>query len=204
MLTGASVPDLPIALWSLWAVRVALIGLLLLVCVTDVRERRIPNRLVLAGLGVALGWHLLGAPGDGLFAAQGAGALGMARALGGALAGFAAFMLLYLARVMGAGDVKLMGLLGAMFGLAALPWLLLCIFATGGLVAGVRMLDPGRRRRVLGNVRLILFGAASTLTSGGGPRFDPAADTADRLPFALAMVGGALVLAALQWTGRFT
>lgn len=204
MLTAAEIPDPAAAFWSLWLVRFGVMGLLLGICVTDVRERRIPNRLVLAGLVLALGWQVLGAAGDGLFAAHDPGSLGIARALAGACAGFAAFLVLHLARAMGAGDVKLMAFLGAVFGLSALPWLLLCIFATGGVLAALRLFEADRRRKLIGNFRLILFGAASRAAGGAGPSFDPAADTADRLPFALAMVGGAFVLAALQWSGRLS
>lgn len=186
----------------IWAVRVGVLSLCLAICAADVRERRIPNNLVFSGLLLAMVWQVLGAKGGGLFAAAGAGALGFGQALGGAAVAFAAFLVLHVFRIMGAGDVKLMAFLGAVFGLAHLPSLILSIFATGGALAAVRLLDGSRRRRVIENLRLMLFGAASTLSGGGGPRFDAGRDTADRLPFAVAIVGGALVLAGLQWSGR--
>lgn len=139
-----------------------------------------------------------------MFVASGAGALGFVQAVGGAAVAFLAFLLLHVFRIMGAGDVKLMAFLGAVFGLAMVPWLILSIFATGGLLVAVRLVDEGRRRKVLGNLRLIAFGAASTLDGQAGPRFDAGTDTADRLPFAVAIAGGALVLAALQWSGRLS
>lgn len=197
MLSGAD----DLVVWALWAVRCSVLGLLLAICITDIRSRRIPNRLVLAGLTLALGWQALGAEGSGLFASSGAGALGLGQAVGGAAAAFAVFLILHLFRVMGAGDVKLMAFLGAVFGLAATPWLILSIFAAGGVLVALRMFDRERRRKVFGNLRLIVFGAASALGGASGPSFDPRVDTADRLPFAVAIVGGALLLALLQCTG---
>lgn len=192
---------LPWAPVSLWVVRFAVLALLAAICLADIRERRIPNRLVLAGLGLAMVWQAFGVEGAGLFASDGAGAIGFARALAGAVAGFAAFFVLHLVRVMGAGDVKLVAFLGAVFGLAALPLFLLSVFAVGGLLVAFRLLDGERRRRVVGNLRLIFLGASAGLSGTPGPQFDPRADTADRLPFGVAIVGGALVVASLQWFG---
>jgi prepilin peptidase CpaA len=188
--------------WALWGVRLGVLVLLIGVCISDIRTRRIPNLLVGAGLCLAFAWQALGAKGAGLFAASGAGALGFGQAAGGAVAAFAAFLFLHAFRIMGAGDVKLMAFLGAVFGLAVLPWLILLVFAAGGVLAAVRLFDAERRRKLLGNLRLIAFGAASARGRAGGPRFDPVTDTADRLPFAVAIVAGALLLAAFQWSGR--
>jgi prepilin peptidase CpaA len=202
-----NLPDLaglPWSVWSLWLVRGVVVALLLAICVTDLRFRRIPNRLVVAGLLLALAWQAMGAAGEGMFSGARSGALGLGQALGGAAVAFVSFLVLHAIGVMGAGDVKLMAFLGAVFGLAMLPWLLLAVFTAGGVLAGLRMLQAERRRRVLGNLRLILFSATSAVGGGSGPRFDPRADTADRLPFAVAIVAGALALAALHWFGRFS
>jgi prepilin peptidase CpaA len=73
------------------------LALLVAACVTDVRERRIPNRLVavLLAAGVA---HTLAATPD-------VGALG--RALAAGALGFAIWIPFYALRMLGAGDVKL-------------------------------------------------------------------------------------------------
>lgn len=187
--------------WLLWGVRFALAGLLVLVCASDLRFRRIPNRLLGAGLALALLWHALAPPGSGLFDRHDPGALGIVAALSGAAAAFASFLVLYLARVMGAGDVKLMATLGAFFGLGALPALVILAFGAGGVLVASRLFDRQRRRAVVANLRIILFGRLAALTGNDGPRFDPARDTAERLPFALAIAGGAVLLAGLQWSG---
>ena len=187
--------------WLLWSVRVALVGLVALVSVSDVRYRRIPNSLVVAGLALALLWHGLAPAGAGLFERHHPGALGIGAALAGAGAAFAVFQVLHLARMMGAGDVKLMAMLGAFFGVGALPALVVLVFGAGGLLVAARLFDRERRRVLAANLRIMLFGRLAALTGGVGPRFDPARDTAERLPFGLAIAGGVLLLAALQCSG---
>lgn len=184
-----------------WSVRCAVACILLAICVSDVRTRRIPNRLVVAGLVLAFAWQFVGPAGNGLFASERPGATGPFQALAGSAGAFAAFLVLHVSRVMGAGDVKLAAFVGAVFGLQALPALLLSIFATGGLLAAVRLANRDRRGKALENLRVIVMGAAAVQAGGEGPRFDPGADTADRLPFAVAITGGAIVLAAAQSSG---
>ena len=184
-----------------WVMRGMLLLLLLTICISDFRARRISNRLVLAGLLAGLAWQTLGSAGSGLFHPEAPGALGMGAALAGATVAFAGFLLLYLMRTMGAGDVKLMAMLGAFFGLEALPALVLLVFLAGGVLAALRLFDSARRRAVCANLRLILFDRLAAVTGGVGPQFDPRTDSADRLPFALAIAGGALLLAALQLMG---
>src|SRR2546428_4156428 len=104
----------------------AMLAVVVAVCAafTDVKARRIPNRLTypaaLIGLGLqgALhGWKglLLSASGGLLF--------------GGVL------MLFHLVRAMGAGDVKLATALGCMAGLAGTPQLMFATAVAGGALA---------------------------------------------------------------------
>lgn len=202
MLNAVASPDFT-AQAPLWAVRALLLLLLVAICVSDFRARRIPNRLVLAGLLAALAWQALGPSGAGLFHAGAPGAPGAASALAGAAAAFAGFLLLHLLRTMGAGDVKLMAMLGAFFGIEALPALVLLVFLAGGVLVALRLFDGARRRAVLVNLQLLLFGRLAAIAGGTGPQFDPRTDSADRLPYALAISGGALLLAALQLFGVF-
>lgn len=191
-----SVPDALV-----WAVRGIFLLLIVAICRSDLRARRIPNRLVVAGLCVALVWQALAPGGAGLFDPYDPGALGLAASLAGTAAAFAGFLMLSLLRIMGAGDVKLMGMLGAFFGLKALPVLVLTVFLVGGVLVAARMFDGGRRRAIGANLRIIVFGRLAALHGAVGPQFDPRTDTADRLPFALAMAGGACVVAVLQLAG---
>lgn len=196
-------PDV-VPLLILWAGRLGLLVLLAAICWSDIRFRRIPNRLILAGLCAVLAWQSFALPGAGLFQDAGPGALGIGESLAGMAAAFTAFLVLHLMRMMGAGDVKLMALLGAAFGLHALPALLISVFLAGGALAAVRLVDGPRRRAVFSNLRIILYGSLARASLGGdaGPQFDPRTDSADRLPFALAISAGALLLAGLQLAGK--
>ncbi|MCO5101066.1 MAG: prepilin peptidase [Burkholderiaceae bacterium] len=186
---------------ALWTIRAVLFLLLLAICIHDFRARRIPNDLVFAGLLIALVWQSLAPAGAGLFDPHAPGAIGAASAFAGAAAAFAAFLVLHLARTMGAGDVKLMAMLGAFFGLHALPALIVSVFLCGGVLVTLRLFDGARRRAVFANLRVILFGRLAAFVGGVGPQFDPRSDSADRLPFALAICAGALLLAALLLSG---
>lgn len=200
MLSAADFPEPAFAV-ALWATRSVLLLLLVAICLSDFRVRRIPNELVLFGLAVALVWQALGSNGAGLFHTGSPGALGLAAALSGAAAAFAGFLVLYLTRTVGAGDVKLMAMLGAFFGLEALPGLVLLVFLAGGVLVALRLFDRARRRAVFANLQLIVFGRLAALGGGVGPQFDPRTDSADRMPFAFAISGGALLLGVLQLMG---
>jgi len=107
---------------------------LLVICagLMDLKSRRIPNWLVLAGLatGVIL---------NGYFS----GAAGIASAVFGAMVGAALFMGIYLAGGMGAGDVKLLAAVGAIVGPASLVIVFVLTGLLGGLVAMIVLLFRG-------------------------------------------------------------
>jgi prepilin peptidase CpaA len=102
------------------AVGFSLLAVLLISSVTDLAWHRIPNTLLLPALVLALALH---ASGDGLGGMLSAGA--------GLVVGLAFLMPLYAMGGMGAGDVKLLGVVGAFLG----PW--------GALVAGIATLIAG-------------------------------------------------------------
>jgi prepilin peptidase CpaA len=140
----------------------------LIACVTDVRERRIPNVLTFGAAGAALVLH-------GWFA----GWSGVGMALGGWAAGCALFLPFFLLGGMGAGDVKLVAALGAWLGPRDVVWLALYASMAGGLFAIVISLVNGYLMTALRNVRnLFVFWwlvgpkpmPALTLERGDGPR----------------------------------
>ncbi len=126
------------------------------------------------------------------------GALGLKGALLGALAGLAVFLPLYLLRAMGAGDVKLMAGIGSFVGPAALVNVALCVLLMGGVLAVGRMVWKGNSRKVLGNVGTMLLPPFSST----GERFDPATQSADRMPYALAIATGLLAYGAWIYSGH--
>jgi prepilin peptidase CpaA len=162
--------------------------------VYDIRFRRIPNWLVLTGLLLGLALNAL------LY--QGAGLLLSGKGLGLA---FLIYFPLYLLRAMGAGDVKLMGAIGAIVGPA--DWF--GIFLIGGLLGGIWavivILTKGRVRRTLWNVACILnevahFRAPYLVTD----ELDVKSPRAVTLPHGAAIALGSLgfLAAAALWAPR--
>ncbi len=127
------------------AIKIILCVLVSIAAVTDIRSRRIPNWLVLPGLGLGLALNAL------LF-----GWAGAKVSVSGAGLAFGIYVAFYLLHAMGAGDVKLMAAIGAIAGLKA--WLLIFFFTAiaGGVVAFALLLIKGRFRRTLLNVSIML------------------------------------------------
>ena len=82
-----------------------LLGVLIIATITDIRSHRIPNWLTLPAIITGLGLNLISA-----------GAGGFLFGIEGLLLGIGLFIVLYIMGGMGAGDVKLMGAVGAMLG----------------------------------------------------------------------------------------
>ncbi|MFT5532860.1 MAG: prepilin peptidase CpaA [Burkholderiaceae bacterium] len=128
---------------------ILLVLVLVMATATDLRSRRIPNWLVLFGLALSL-WLKITA-GD-------VSAWGL-----GLLIGFGSFIPLYALRAMGAGDVKLMAVVGAFLGpLSALGAVAATLLA-GGVLAIVVALANGSLRRAIDNVKFML---TSLMVSG--------------------------------------
>jgi prepilin peptidase CpaA len=106
-----------------------LLVLLALAVWQDLAQRRISNILTLAGLACAIGMQSIWA-----------GSSGFLNALAGAGVGLLCFLPLYLAKGMGAGDVKLMAAAGAFFGPADALVAALLSLASGALLALVVLL----------------------------------------------------------------
>lgn len=155
----------------------------------DWRHRRIPNRLVLAGLLAGLAANLFLPRGGGLFMPD-AGGIGWAASALGAVLGGALLLPLWLLRSMGAGDVKLMAAVGAFLG----PWqavgAVLLTALAGGLLALSVAVFSGALLQVWGNLRLMLL--CLVVGKGGGVRIGDVATTG-RLPYALAIATGCML-----------
>lgn len=194
MTDGHALSDWQIGVWAV------LLVLLMTAVASDMRQRRIPNVLVLAGLALGVLLHGFGAPsaGDGgIFSPQG-GAIGAWRAIGGAATGLLLFLPLYLLRTLGAGDVKLMAAVGAFAGAAATVNLSLFVLLAGGVLALARM-------AVARNARLVMQNTLATLGQmlpGSVDTFDARSRTAWRMPYALAILGGVLAYGAWTLTGH--
>lgn len=174
----------PLLSWCLLA------AVLLLAVVSDIRRRRIPNQLVLYGLLMGLALQTIAPPGQGLLQD---GGLGLGAALMGGFAGLALFLPFYLLRVLGAGDVKLMSVVGVWLGASAVLQAGLWTMIAGGVLALMMALASGTLRQTLINS----FVALSTRTA---PHLDAPSRSARnmRLPYAVAIaVGSAVEMARL-------
>jgi prepilin peptidase CpaA len=171
----------------LQGVSIGVLAVLLAAAVrSDLRTRRIPNRVALAILLCGLAAALLRVP--AIAAIAGDGGPSLVGALAGMAAGLALTFPLYLVRALGAGDVKLFAAVGAWVG----PWqvvgVILLAGIAGGLLAAAYTLWLRYRGSVFGNLRLTLF----ALLSGGG-RASVRTDVVragTKLPYAAAIAAG--------------
>ena len=116
--------------------------LLAYACVSDLRTRRIPNKLVLVIAASGVLFSLAAAP---TLASLG-------RSVAGLLIGFAIWFPFYLLRLLGAGDVKLFAAAGAWLGPALTLKAALLSALAGGVLSVVFLLADGALVTTLGGL----------------------------------------------------
>jgi len=114
-------------------------------CAFDLRTRRIPNWLTFGAAAVALVFHIVTG-----------GASGVAQGIGGWATGVALLIAPYALGGMGAGDVKLVGALGAWLGPGDTFWLAMYTGIAGAVMALVVGVWHGYLRRAVSNIWLLL------------------------------------------------
>jgi prepilin peptidase CpaA len=155
-------------------------------CVFDLRTRRIPNWLTFGATAVALVFHW----------ATG-GASGVAQGLGGWAAGVALLILPYALGGMGAGDVKLIGALGAWLGPGDAFWLAMYTGVAGAVMALIVGAWHGYLRQAWSNVWLLLtFWRVSGLRPF--PELTLATSRGPRLAYAAPILVGTIVMLWLR------
>src|SRR5689334_19964966 len=147
---------------------------------TDVRDRRIPNRLtypaMIAGLALQAALH---------------GWRGLLFGLGGALLFGGCFFFFHLVRAMGAGDVKLAAALGCIVGPVASLQVMFATAMAGGALAILVMVFTGRILKTLrSTLGVVGFHAVHGLRTHPVVNLDN--PTAVRLPYGLAFAAGTL------------
>jgi prepilin peptidase CpaA len=167
-----------------------LIALLLVAAVIDWRTYRIPNWLTLSGLA----WGIV-------FNATNATSVptGLVHAGLGLLTGLLLLLPLYALRVMGAGDVKLMAMVGAFIGAGATFKAALIIFILGGIAALALSMVQHTSGRLVTNLRDIAYSMALR----GVPLWRPGNGNVSvgRLPYGLCISVGAILFLVLRQVG---
>ena len=171
-----------------------LLALLVAAAVSDSRSGRVPNWLVFGGALYAVVYNAFFPlyPRD----------IGALFALGGLAVGLAAFLPAYLFRIMGAGDVKLMAMVGAFLG----PWstvgAVLSTLIAGGVLTLALALSGGRLGRMLHNVAMICRGTVFTLsTTGAGGTVTTDGPSAGRMPYGIAIAVGTIAYLTFSQLG---
>jgi prepilin peptidase CpaA len=75
------------------------------------------------------------------------------------------------------------------------------VLLAGGLLALLRMAVARNAATVLANLRTILANSQARLAGAPGAGFDPAIESADRMPYAFAILTGTAVYAGAKWSG---
>ncbi|AYH45630.1 A24 family peptidase [Azoarcus sp. DN11] len=177
-----------------------LLGTLAVAVLADLHARRIPNLLVLSGLVSGVIFHGLTTSTEGILGPS-SQAITVSFALAGIAVGFAALLPLYALRAMGAGDVKLMMMVGAFLGPLQTLGVVVLTFAAGGVLAiGMALWQRSFAQLVL-NLRFILTTSAVRAAGGESPRFEPLQQTAGRMPYAVAIAAGTLLQLYLVRSG---
>ena len=146
----------------------------------DVATRRIPNQLTYGGIVIGI-----------VFWTATAGWRGLGTAILGMLIGGGVFLLLYLVRAMGAGDVKLMAAVGSIVGAQKSVETIFACAIAGGVMAIGYMLFHRRTHGTLANVgKLLRFHMRHGAKSH--PELNLSNPTAIRMPYGVAIAAGCL------------
>jgi prepilin peptidase CpaA len=161
-----------------------LIVLLVTAATIDVRSHRIPNWLTLSGTVFGLAYSAF-VP---FYMHH-----GFLWSLGGWAVGFAFLFPLWMMRIMGAGDVKLMAMSGALLGLGGIYEALLFSFIAGGALAIGFAVWHGKLRPMLGNVGRVMRVGSIAMALGMPARMALSGwESIGKLPFGLAIASGTI------------
>lgn len=158
-----------------------LIPILVIATAFDLKSRRIPNILILSGL--ILGLDVAGILG---------GATGLLHALAGSGLALLLTFPLYMLRIFGAGDVKLISVVGAFLGSGQILWALLTIFVAGGVLALTYAALRGGLIAVLRHVFTSVRMQFGLVSAGMLPASASKPSATISLPYAVAILMGTL------------
>ena len=184
--------DLLAMLFSNWRTGILML-LLTAAAVCDYRTHRIPNWLVLSGVlfGVIYNTVLPPFPHDNIFFP-----------LAGLGLGLLLFLPLYLIRAMGAGDVKLLAMVGAFLGAGETFLAALASIIVGGVLAILFVLARGTALRMFHNLATLLqLGLLGALARSAPSLQITAGASAGKLPYGVAIAIGTIGYLVLHQLG---
>jgi len=156
----------------------ALVLVLLIAVITDLRSHRIYNWLTFPAMGLGLLLNLVmgGLP-------------GLLSSLAGAGLAAVVFLLLYLFAKMGAGDLKLMVAIGAWLGYPLIVVVMIDVALAGGIIALLFALRYGALWSVLRNLYYFLL---AMFTPGAKPESVLSKSALPPFPYGVAIAAGTL------------
>lgn len=161
-----------------------LFALLIVASVSDYRTYKIPNWLTVSGMVFGL-----------IYSTAGPASLhtGFLWALGGLLFGLLVMLPLYALKAMGAGDVKLMAMVGAFLGVSDTFHAVIFTFIVGGIAALAFALFNKALGRMLSNVKNVAQSAAFSVIGGVRPNAKmDAGISVGRLPYGVSICIGTI------------
>lgn len=170
-----------------------LMALLVVAAVIDWKSSRIPNWLTVGGM--VLGLLINASKGTSLMA-------GLGHSAGGLALGLLLPMPLYAMRILGAGDVKLMAVVGAFLGALLTLSAMLFSFMAGGVLAVGWAISQGLFGRMAANVAFIVTSLVHPAGGGWRAASPGQLPSVGRLPFGLGISAGTiayLVIRQFNW-----
>ncbi|MDB5764981.1 MAG: peptidase prepilin type [Herminiimonas sp.] len=171
--------------------RAVLIALVVIAAIFDIHSHRIPNWLVFWGIVTSVVFHSVSPFG-----------IGAVNSIEGFGVGLASFMPLYIIRAMGAGDVKLMAMVGAFLGPTAAFGAVITTFIVGGVLAITAASLNKSTRRMFSNIRSIMTNTIVNASIGTHIQTDISTFSAGKLPYAVAIALGTIAHILLLHTGH--
>lgn len=171
-------------------ITVPLIAVLCAAAWHDARSFRIPNAIIVTGIVLGIALNSLVPTGLGFSAA----AVGM-------LVGLVGLFPLYLLRVWGAGDVKLMAVVGAFLGLPDLIASLLASLLVGGVLAVLVALQRRTGRLLAENLRYAVYQLLFSFQTRSANAVEPPASSAGKLAYAIPILLGTAAYLAYRSMG---
>jgi prepilin peptidase CpaA len=172
----------------------------------DIKTRRIPNGIVFTGTLAGLALNTLLPAGSGLFS-EAFGGIGSLKSLAGLAVGLALLLPMYAMRAMGAGDVKLMAMVGAFMGPQSIVGVALFSIVAGGVLALAVAVINGQLVQVIKNVRQLLQHSLFRALAGSGVRIEAPPVATGKLAYAIAIATGTalyIYLSRTQTLGLFS